>query len=106
MFKLTFKLAYLWSLYGIDIHSKNAYELFRKQGIQILENNTDDECSYNITKENYMVQPSYTCDDCYPGDKSKGVCSFCAKECTQKGHNLGKVKYTPFFCDKGGDMID
>ena len=92
-----------WMYYGIDIYSKDSIQLFKTMGMfSILEDVNNDECTYNITKDDFAVQPSYRCSDCFPNNTdSSGVCEFCSRECIRLGHNLSKVKYSPFYCDKG-----
>ena len=99
------EIADQWRHYGIDIYSKDAIDVFKTMEMfEILDESWYDinECTYNITQDTFTVQKSYKCNDCFPCDTgSPGVCEFCSKECIQKGHSLSKVKYSPFYCDKG-----
>jgi len=58
---------------------------------------TPNACSYLVTKNKYTLQAWATCYDCFR-TTSQGACLFCLESC-HKGHNIGKVNTTNFFCD-------
>jgi hypothetical protein len=58
----------------------------------------DNTCSFSITgKETFVHQKWRHCNDCFkkPAD---GACLVCSETC-HKGHNLGPIRESLFFCD-------
>jgi len=62
------------------------------------------KCTFNVTKDNFIWQRGYRCDQCFPKDPNNSICESCAMKC-HKGHQLiplpieGPDTKAHMFCD-------
>jgi serine protease inhibitor len=59
----------------------------------------DSCCTFKETGSKYYPQHWAPCFDCFLGS-NEGACMYCIANCHQ-GHNVGPIRYGPFFCDCG-----
>lgn len=62
--------------------------------------NTDSSvCTFHLSGKQHFIQQWATCYDCFDNAEN-GACMSCLKTC-HNGHNIGKIRDAPFFCDCG-----
>lgn len=59
-----------------------------------------DQCTFNKTGKQFLIQEWYHCITCYPFDSNKGCCEACKRIC-HKGHQLEYLGMQQCFCDCG-----
>ena len=59
---------------------------------------TPGNCTYK--GKEYYCQWWFNCETCFPNDEHSGVCVYCAERCQTEKHQL-RIRYGPFFCDRG-----